>query len=134
MPVMQSIVLDDAKTTPVEHSFDPMSLRNDLGMYSDRSGAAILSRPSITLSVRPSNGSNQGHKVVLKLVYPHALPNSEGECCVPPGTTLPTSQFTVEFVRNKIAPDADYEDLLKFLQQVVNDPQFTLTTSGESLR
>lgn len=134
MPVMTSIVLDDAQSTPVEHSFDPMSLRNDLGLYSDRSGTAIQSRPSITISVRPSNGANQGHKTVLKLVYPHARPNSNGECCVPDGTPLPTSQFTVEFVRNKVAPDEDYDDLLKFLQQVVLDPQFTLTTSGESLR
>lgn len=134
MPVMQAIVLDDAKTTPVAHSFDPMSLRNDLGTYSDRTGVAIQLRPSITISVRPANNGNQGHKVVLKLVYPHARTDSEGECCVPNGTPLPTSQFTVEFVRNKIATDADYNDLLGFLQQVVKDPQFTAVTSGESLR
>lgn len=134
MPVMQTIVLDDAQTTPVEHSFDPMSLRNDLGTYTDKDGLAIQLRPSITISVRPGSKQNQGHKTVLKLVYPHAIDPLTGECCVPVGTPVPTSHFQIEFVRNNVSSEADFNNLLKFLQQVVNDTQFTATASGESLR
>lgn len=134
MPVMQTIVLNDAQSTPVEHSFDPMSLRNDLGTYTDKDGTAIMLRPSITISVRPGQKTNQGHKVVLKLVYPHARDPLTGECCVPAGTPVPTSHFQIEFVRNNISSDADFNDLLKYLQQIVLDTQFTQTAAGESLR
>lgn len=134
MPVMQTIVLNDSQTVPVEHSFDPMSLRNDLGTYVDKDGNAINTRPSITISVRPGTKTNQGHKVVLKLVYPHAFNPSTGECCVPVGTSVPTSHFQIEFVRNNVAGEQDFNDLLAYLQQVVLNEQFTKTASGESLR
>lgn len=131
---MQAIVLDDAQETPVSHTFKPMSLRNDIGTYADSAEGAVKSWPTITISVRPSSTSNQGHKVILKITQPLTVDQENGACCVPAGTPVPSNLVTVEFMRNSQSSSLDAETLLEFLQQVVLDDQFTLTALGESLR
>lgn len=134
MPIMQAIVLDDAQSTPVSHTFKPMSLRNDIGSYADDSTGAVKTWPSITISVRPASQQNQGHKVILKITQPLNVEPEDGACCVPSGTPVPSNLVTVEFMRNSQSSALDAETLLEFLQQVVLDDQFTLTALGESLR
>lgn len=134
MPVMQNIVLDDAADPVVSHTFKPMSLRNDIGTYMDDSTGTVQSWPTVTISTRAAAQSNQGHKTILKIVQPLVVPSEEGVCCTPPGTPIPTSTVTVEFMRNKVSPNLDANTLLKYLQEVVLDAQFTSTALGESLR
>lgn len=134
MPQMANIVLADAQATPVDHTFKPMSLKGDIGLYNDDAVGTVQSWPSITISTRPATTSNSGHKTVLRLTYPHAVMDESGVCCTPRGTPLPYSQFQVEFIRSNAATAADFATVLKYLQQVVLDPQFTKTASGESLR
>lgn len=134
MPVMQNIVLKDAATPPVNHTFNPMSLRNDLGTYVDKSGGAIKTRPAITISVRPASPGNQGHKVTVKLTLPHVVAAEDGTCCTPPGAAVPFSQVSIETLRNSVSSDADNATLLSFLADLVKDPQFVAVAGGESLR
>lgn len=134
MPQMASIVLSDAATPAVDHTFKPMSLKGDLGLYQDDSGGTVQTWPQITISTRPATSSNSGHKTVLRLTYPHAFPDDSGVCCTPRGTPLPYSQFQIEFIRSNSATADNFNDVLKFLQTVVSDAQFTKTAAGESLR
>lgn len=136
MPTMASIVLNDAQTTPVAHTFLPMSLRNDIGSYQDNASGTVVTWPTITISARPASSTNAGHKTTLKLVFPHApiLDPSDPYCCVPQGSALPSSSFTVEITRSNAASAADFATVLKYLQEVVLDNQFTKTAAGESLR
>lgn len=135
MPVMQPIVLKDAQTpTPVSHSYDPMSLRNDLGTYVDKTGTNIRLRNTLTMSVRPATTSNQGHKVTVRLQQPLVTSPVDGECCTPQGAPIPHNQVVIEFLRNNTASDAQTNDLLAYLQDLVKDPQFVAVARGESLR
>lgn len=134
MPAMQNIVLDDAATPPVSHTFKPMSLRNDVGTYQDDSTGAVKTWPTITIGTRAASVSNQGHKTVVKIVQPLVVPAEEGTCCTPAGALIPSSIVTIEFLRNSVSSNAQAQDLLKFLQEIVLDGQFTATALGESLR
>lgn len=134
MPVMTNIVLNDAASPSVPHIFKPMSLRNDLGTYMDDSNGAVQIWPSITISTRPASAANQGHKTILKIVQPLVTPTEDGTCCTPQGAPVPTSTVTIEFMRNKTSGNLPAETLLKFLQEIVLDSQFTSTALGESLR
>lgn len=134
MPVMTAIVLDDAATPPVSHTFKPMSLRNDIGTYMDDSSGAVKTWPSITISTRPASTANQGHKVIVKITQPLVVTQDDGTCCTPQGAPVPTSLVSIEFLRNSVSSAADANTLLKYLQELVLDPQFTATALGESLR
>lgn len=134
MPTMTSIVLDDAQDPAVEHTFKPMSLRNDIGTYMDDSTGAVKTWPTITISTRAASTANQGHKVILKITQPLVPPTDDGSCCIPADAVVPTSLVTVEFMRNKVSSNLDAQTLLKWLQEVVLDSQFTSTALGESLR
>lgn len=134
MPSMQNIVLKDAADPVVNHTFTPMSLRNDLGSYVDKSGGSLKARPSITIGVRPATTRNQGHKVTMRLHLPHVTTPAEGECCVPGDAVIPFSSFEVVFMRHNVATDLDVNTLLSFLADAVQDSQFVLTAQGESLR
>lgn len=134
MPVMANIVLKDGATTPVNHTFNPMSLRNDLGTYVDKSGTTLKTRPSITIGVRPASSSNQGHKVTARITLPHVVTPEDGTCCIPADAVVPFSYVSIEFLRHNVASDQNVKDLLAFLADFVKDAQFTSTASGESLR
>lgn len=134
MPIMANIVLDDAQDPAVTHTFKPMSLRNDLGSYADSAVGAVKTWPTITISTRPASTANQGHKTIAKIVLPLAQEDDPSACCVPVGTPQPASIVSVEFLRHSTSSTIDAETLLAFLQQLVEDTQFTACALGESLR
>lgn len=135
MPSMANIVLNDSTSpTPVAHTFNPMSLRNDVGSYMDKSGGSIKTRANITIGVRPASSSNQGHKVTARLTLPHVITPAEGECCVLVDAVVPFSYVNIEFLHHNVASDKDISDLLAYLGQFVQDAQFVDTVKGESLR
>lgn len=134
MPSMQQIVLKDAADPVVNHTFIPMSLRNDVGSYVDKSGGSLKTRPSISIGVRPATNRNQGHKVTMRLHLPHAPTPTEGDCCIPADAVIPFSSFEVTFLRHNVATDLDIDTLLSFLADAVLDSQFVAVAQGESLR
>lgn len=133
MPTMQNIVLDDAATPAVPRTFKPMSLRNDVGTYQDDSSGRVSEWPTISIGTRPASKTNAGHKTTLKIVLPHPVDDSDGACCVDKNNVA-SSLVTVEFLRSSVATNDQINDLLKFLQQMVENGQFTATAKGESLR
>lgn len=133
MPRMSNIVLKNDLPTQTTHTFEPMSLKNSLGVYLDDVGDTLQNRMQVTISTRAAARTNQGHKTVMKLTQPHAPVDSEGVCCVPPGTIPAQSHFTVEIVRNNVASDDDILNLIQMLQEAVADSQFTECAFGKSL-
>lgn len=131
--LMQNIVLKDAATpTPADHTFKPTTLVNQVGSFVDMAKTRVADWPVITGSFRPADASNVGQKARWKLTLPHTIVE-DGGCCVDVNTP-PSSFFTIEVVRNKVATNAQNEDLIKFLQELVKDPQFLATLRGEGLR
>lgn len=134
MPVMADIVLTDAQTTPVDHTYSPMSLVNDVAKWSDDSSGTVQSWPAITGSTRLATATNSGHKTVFRLTFPRAFPDDTGVCCTPRGTPLPYDQITIETIRSNATQTADFNDVLAMLADFVTDAQFTKAASGESFR
>jgi len=132
MPTMANIVLEYPPET--DNTFKPMSLVDNMGTYSNVIDGTVQSWPKITISVRPAQVSNNGHKVTLRVTLPLARMEDEGTCCVPRGTPLPANVVTIEFLRHNQSSQAAAEEILAYLQQVVNDTQFTACALGESLR
>lgn len=133
MALMDNIVLDDATTpTPVSHTFKPMSNASNLSVWQDPAQTALIDRATISASVRPAAKDNGGHKVIWKITLPH--PVTDDGCCIPPGTQPPQSIATIEILHSKDATDAQFADLLAYLQGLVVDSQFVATANGESVR
>lgn len=92
MPALQSVVLTDRATTPVNHTFVPFDKQNGVGIVAESSGVKVGdSKFSVSAKRQPSGR----YKAMLKLEVP-VLENE-----VVNGITIPTvtrSAFaTVEF-------------------------------------
>lgn len=134
MPVMSNIVLDDAASPPVSHTFKPISLVNNLGKYSDNAAGTLAIWPRISCSVRPAANGNNGHKTIWKIELPFKTEQDDGQCCVPIGTTPPQNMVTIETLMSSASPLSEMDDIIAFLQGLVSNAQFLATASGESLR
>lgn len=70
MPAISSIVINDAATTPVAHTFSPTKIEGNIAFYHDRVGGISVGYPAITISsVQPVKGS-RNYKVRAKVVLP----------------------------------------------------------------
>lgn len=74
MAARANVVINDAATTPVAHTFVPSSVVDDRGFqlatWTDRANSSLLAQPVLTLSKRPPNKGSTSTKVVAKLVFP----------------------------------------------------------------
>lgn len=70
MPAIGNIVINDGESTPVAHTFAPLSVTGPLAIYEDRAGGISVGFPRISLSVLPPSKTSRLTKVRAKLVYP----------------------------------------------------------------
>jgi len=71
VPAFADIILADGQTTPVTHTFSPVTIdKNGVAFHADRSGGIALGYPTVSLLTRqPVNGS-RAVKVIGKVVLP----------------------------------------------------------------
>lgn len=57
MPSFATLTLADGQTTPVNHTFTPVSLQSGLGVWNDRSKSVLLEQPYVTAKTTKSANS-----------------------------------------------------------------------------
>lgn len=72
MAAIAPVVLANGESTPVNKTFDPVNITNDVALWADRSGGIALGYPNVTVQVRPpvSGGRTRNNKVTLKITTP----------------------------------------------------------------
>lgn len=97
MPDIAPVILTDAESSPVDHTFAPADIKDGVAKYQDRSGGVPIGYPTVTFSVRDASKTNPNTKVVLKLVDPKLndmSPNDDG--FTPSPTVANACTLTVE--------------------------------------
>lgn len=58
MPSFTTLTLADGQSTPINHTFTPVSLTGGIGVWNDRSKSVLLEQPYVTAKTsKPSNAS-----------------------------------------------------------------------------
>lgn len=70
MAAIAPIVINDAATTPVAHSFSPVSILGDLSKWADRVTGIAIGYPVITMSLRAPTKTSRMYKVSARVVTP----------------------------------------------------------------
>lgn len=70
------IVLPDAQTTPVDHTFEPSRVGEALVIYHDRSPGTFLEYPSISIGNRLPSPVNENYKTTIKVRLPVLVDNT----------------------------------------------------------
>lgn len=66
MPVNGTLVLPDAETTPVNHTFSPVQVTGTVGRFANRSGTTPLGWETLEASLDAPAGSRTSYKLQLK--------------------------------------------------------------------
>lgn len=117
MAAIADIVIADGQTTPVNKTFGPDSIKNDVAQWFDRSGGIAVGYPTITTSVRPPsrNSTSRVNKVQVKIVVP-VLEQ------VAPSTIWTKAYectFTGEFLMHERATLQNRKDILAFAKNLL---------------
>lgn len=70
MPAISSIVVNDGATTPVAHTFSPVSTNGAHGYWADRSQATPAGYYKMDHNVENPNGNRQVYRVTIGLGVP----------------------------------------------------------------
>lgn len=114
MTAIAAFVLPDAQATPVNHTFSPVTIINQMAKWADRSGGIAAGYPVVTHSLREPTKTSKSYKSQTKLV----LPVME---IVAPSTTMSKTKeilVNVEFVLPDGTTLAQRKDALKYFQGI----------------
>lgn len=131
MATRANIVLNDAQTTPVAHTFAPGDIISGRAQWEDRSATQYIGFNKITMSlVRPSGDSGVGNrnlKLAIKVETPklEVVSNStvSGIAPAPTVSYRPVAELTVTMPER--AQLQDRKDLQKYLLQLLSNPFVT---------
>lgn len=70
MSVMGNIVLADAATTPVNHTFVPVSSKNGIFIWERKNVDASIGNERLTMSLTPPKNGGLNYKIVFKQWLP----------------------------------------------------------------
>lgn len=112
MPQLQSTVLKDRTTpTPIDHTFVPRDIRNDVGTVVETSGVPVgESRLSVSLRRTSQNGK---YKAEVKLAVPVVANSVINGVTVP--TVVRTAFADVTFTFDPLSSEAERNNIVGML-------------------
>lgn len=122
MPAIGNITLNDGKTTPVAHTFSPVSVGSDgVAAYVDRIGGIPIGYPRISLWLGSPSKTNRNYKFVAKVVLPVLEVTSPSTATgIQPA---PTKAYDVPFTVTGSFPErsslADRKDAVAYLKNIL---------------
>lgn len=70
MPAISALSINDGQTTPLAHSFAPVTTDGQTGKWADRSPTIPAGYKTLSIDVAPPNGSRTVYKWVMGLMDP----------------------------------------------------------------
>jgi len=120
---MDSIILADGQSTPVNHTFTPTQT-TPVAVWTEKLGVPI-GEPYVTLSYSPSNQKRRTNRVKATVNVPvlKAVTGSVDGYAPSPAISH-TSLGTIEVVTSDRSTAAQRADILAFLKGFVNSDEF----------
>lgn len=123
MPAISSIVINDGATTPVAHTFAPVSTDGSRAEFADRSGGIPIGYNSFMLSVRPPVKDGSVYKTTVSIMTPvleaATGPNAQG---FTPAPTLGYSlRANIEFLSSTRSTLQNRKDLLAYVKNCLSN-------------
>lgn len=107
MPQLNAIVLADGKSTPVAHTFAPVTTDGQAAILRERIGVPV-GYPQLGVSVRPPAKASEVYKVRLTIAIPHTI-SVDGKAVVDYFDTM-----NCDFLFNERSTPQDRKDLRVF--------------------
>lgn len=70
MPAIGNIVINDAATTPLAHTFSPVTTDGQTGRYANRAGAIPQGFENLSLEMRPPSSQTAAYRLVANMANP----------------------------------------------------------------
>lgn len=70
MPAISNIILDDAQSPVVQHTFEPIQVDNGKAQWADYSATTLLGRNILTIEVRKPTSKDAAHRVHISIGCP----------------------------------------------------------------
>lgn len=136
MSAFGNIVLADGATTPVNHTFKPITIDKDgIAWYNDQATGIPIGYPILSLSLkRPKLGSSPGsnangsvYRVNLKITNPtlEVTSPSTGSGIQPAPTVAYTDILNIEFVLSARGVLQNRKDLLAYAKAILARAEVT---------
>jgi len=137
MTAFAAITLADGQATPVNHTFDPVTIdRSGIVSWNDRVGGINLGYPAVTLLVRQPVKGSRAVKVSYKVVTPilEVTSPSTASGIQPAPTKAFDILFSCDFVLPERATLAQKKDLLAFAKNALAQTLLTnAVLNGENV-
>lgn len=116
MPAFTAITLNDGQSTPVAHSFTPVSLSNGVAVWNDRAKSVQLEQPYIT--AKTTRGKTQAG--LTRQTFTLNVPNYS----VLDGKLINVCGATIELRLPSTATQAQRDDLAAYVKNFAASPMF----------
>lgn len=70
MPAIAALTINDGATTPVAHTFAPVTTNGSTAKWADRSAATPAGFTTITEEIREARSSGAAHRVIVGFNFP----------------------------------------------------------------
>lgn len=115
MPAIGTVAISDGQSTPVSHSFDPVTTTGNESRYADRSGGIAAGYPLLQISQKdPSNGS-RNFRMQFNIVLPTVVTDPVSGA----NTVTRTARFNGEFVLPEGSVLQERKDILAFAKNLL---------------
>lgn len=122
MTSLAIISLADGQTTPVVHTFSPVSVdAAGVAKLVDRSGGIAIGFPTLTMSVRSPSKGSKNYRVLAKIVQPtlEVTSPSTGTGIQPAPTKAYDLLGTIEFVLPERSTAAERKNIYAYVKNLM---------------
>jgi hypothetical protein len=120
MSAAADIILADGAGSPVNHTFNPVKVADDVVIYNDKVTGVMSGYPKLSLSNRLPDSSNPNYKCTITLSVPTLETAATAASGFTPGPTVAyTSSFKVEFVIPGRSTQAERDNIYAFAKNAL---------------
>lgn len=121
MPAIGNIVINDGASTPVAHTFAPVTILGTMASYADRSSGISVGYPTITASLTAPSKTSRLYKARLKVVFPvlETISNSTMSGIAPAPTKAYDLTADMTFLMPERSTLQDRKDILALAKNLL---------------
>lgn len=122
MAAIAPIVLPDGLSTPVNHTFSPVNIIDDVARWADRSSGISVGFPTLTHSLRSPTKGSRAYKLATKVVLPvlEVTSPSTGTGIQPAPTKAYDLIATIEIIMPERSTKQQRQDILAYSKNLLS--------------
>lgn len=129
MAAIANIVINDGKTTPVAHTFAPVTSSdpNGVAVWTDRATGVAVGFPILSLKLRAPSKGSRNYKLTSKVKLPvlNVTSPSTGSGIQPLPSVAYNIEANIEFLMPEASLLADRKDFFAFVKNYLSNAVWT---------